>query len=381
MNNTYATEGFVLTTYDNKKASLIAPYRRYDIVSERGDGGKTTILTIDAVHPTRVERILSLLQQAYPDTEFVSDNNIIYNKKIYDYLNANPIESDAKALASEFEHMGTYVQATLTIENPILIKRDGSIHVTYYRSFADMKRNVRTTTTSSKYAARMLSIVGEKYGVEKLKHRMNLVYILRHSEVRITSDWIEVAEVMNNMNDSALCAKSCMASGNGDHFFDCNAPNYTHPDYGYEVTHPYQVFDYPGSKWEFAYLKDDEGNVVYRALIHNKCALRAFTVWGGIPYTFLQLLAERHGITIVSSWQETKAKIRLIYARERYGGVSIVLPYLDGTARRISTPAAKRGYFNIVKCGRPGNTAGRISLLKGSVTSNYLLELLEKNNG
>ena len=381
MKTTYANEDFVLTTYDNKKPTLTTPYRTYDIVSERGDGGKTTILTVDTMHPTRVERILPLLQQAYPDTEFVFDNNIIYNKKIYDYLNANPIESDAKALASEFEYMGTYVQATLTIENPILIKRDGSIHVTYYRSFADMKRNVRTTTTSSKYAARMLSIVGETYGVEKLKHRMNLMYILRHSEVRITSDWIEVAEVMNNMNDSALCAKSCMASGNGDHFFGRNAPNYTHPDYGYEVTHPYQVFDYPGSKWEFAYLKDDEGNVVYRALIHNKCALRAFTVWGGIPYTFLQLLAERHGITIVSSWQETKAKIRLIYARERCGGVSIVLPYLDGTARRISTSAAKRGYFNIVQCGRPGNTAGRISLLKGSVTSNYLLELLEKNNG
>ena len=381
MKTTYATEDFVLTTYDNKKPSLQSPYRRYDIFSERGDGGKTTILTVDAVHPMNVECILPLLQQAYPDTEFVSDSNIIYNKKIYDYLNANPIESDAKALASVFDYMGTYVQATLTIENPILIKRDGSIHVTYYRSFADMKRNVRTTTTSSKYAARMLSIAGETYGVEKLKHHMNMVYILRHSEVRITSDWIEVAEVMNNMKDRALCAESCMSAGNGDRFFDSSAPKYTHPDYGYEVTHPYQVFDYPGSKWEFAYLKDDEGNVVYRALIHNKCALRAFTFWGGIPDTFLQLLAERHGITIVSSWQETKAKIRLIYARGRWGDVSIVLPYLDGTARRISTSAAKRGYFNIVQCGRPGNTVGRISLLKGSVTSNYLLELLEKNNG
>ena len=381
MKNTYANEDFVLTTYDNKKPSLQSPYRRYDIFSERGDGGKTTILTVDTAHPMHVECILPLLQQAYPDTEFVSDSNIIYNKKIYDYLNANPIESDAKALASAFDYMGTYVQATLTIENPILIKRDGSIHVTYYRSFADMKRNVRTTTTSSKYAARMLSIAGETYSVEKLKHRMNMVYILRHSEVRITSDWIEVAEVMNNMKDRALCAESCMSSGNGDRFFDSSAPKYTHPDYGYEVTHPYQVFDYPGSKWEFAYLKDDEGNVVYRALIHNKCALRAFTFWGGIPDTFLQLLAERHGITIVSSWQETKAKIRLIYAREQWGVVSIVLPYLDGTARRISTSAAKRGYFNIVQCGRPGNTVGRISLLKGSVTSNYLLELLEKNNG
>ena len=160
------------------------------------------------MHPSRVECILSLLQQAYPDTEFVSDSNIIYNKKIYDYLKDNPIESDAKALASAFDYMGTYVQATLTIENPILIKRDGSIHVTYYRSFADMKRNVRTTTTSSKYAARMLSIAGEMYNVEKLKHRMNMVYILRHSEVRITSDWIEVAEVMNNMKDRALCAAS-----------------------------------------------------------------------------------------------------------------------------------------------------------------------------
>ena len=381
MKNTYATADYVLTTYDNKKPSLLSPYRRYDIFSERGDGGKTTILTVDTVHPSRVECILSLLQQAYPDTEFVSDSNIIYNKKIYDYLKDNPIESDAKALASAFDYMGTYVQATLTIENPILIKRDGSIHVTYYRSFADMKRNVRTTTTSSKYAARMLSIAGETYGVEKLKHRMNMVYILRHSEVRITSDWIEVAEVMNNMKDSAICASSCMSSGNGDRFFGYNAPKYTHPDYGYEVTHPYQVFDYPGSKWEFAYLKDDEGNVVYRALIHNKCALRAFTFWGGVPDTFLQLLAERHGITIISSWQETKAKIRLIYARERWGIVSIVLPYFDGTARRISTSAAKRGYFNIVQCGRPGNAVGRISLLKGSVTSNYLLELLEKNNG
>ena len=381
MKTTYATEGFVLTTYDNKKPSLLSPFRRCDIFSERGDGGKTTILTVDTVHPKRVECILPLLQQAYPDTEFVSDSNIIYNKKIYDYLNANPIESDAKALASAFDYTGTYVQATLTIENPILIKRDGSIHVTYYRSFADMKRNVRTTTTSSKYAARMLSIVGETHGVEKLKHRMNMVYILRHSEVRITSDWIEVAEVMNNMKDSALCAASCMSSGNGDRFFASSAPKYTHPDYGYEVTHPYQVFDYPDSKWEFAYLKDDEGNVIYRALIHNKCALRAFTSWGGVPDTFLQLLAERHGITIVSSWQETKAKIRLIYARERWGAVSIVLPYLDGTARRISTSAAKRGYFNIVQCGRPGNTEGRISLLKGSVTSNYLIELLEKNNG
>ena len=381
MKTTYATEDFVLTTYDNKKPSLLAPYRRYDIFSERGDGGKTTILTVDTELPMYVERILPLLQQAYPDTEFVSDSNIIYNKKIYDYLNANPIESDAKAIASAFEYMRTFVQATLTIENPILIKRDGSIHVTYYRSFADMKRNVRTTTTSSKYVARMLSIAGETYGVEKLKHRMNMVYILRHSEVRITSDWIEVAEVMNNMKDMAICASSCMSSGNGDRFFASSAPKYTHPDYGYEVTHPYQVFDYPGSKWEFAYLKDDEGNVVYRALIHNKCALRAFTFWGGIPDTFLQLLAERHGITIVSSWQETKAKIRLIYARERWGVVSIVLPYLDGTARRISTSAAKRGYFNIVQCGRPGNTVGRIKLLKGSVTSNYLLELLEKNNG
>ena len=382
MKTTYANEDYVLTTYDNKKPSLQSPFRRYDIFSERGDGGKTTILTVDAVLPERVEDILPLLQQAYPDTEFVSDSNIIYNKKIYDYLKDNPIESDAKALASAFEYMGPYVQATLTIENPILIKHDGSIHVTYYRSFADMKRNVRTTTTtSSKYAARMLSIVGETYGVEKLKHRMNMVYILRHSEVRITSDWIEVAEVMNNMKDSALCAASCMSLGYGDRFFDYNAPKYTHPDYGYEVTHPYQVFDYPGSKWEFAYLKDDEGNVVYRALIHNKCALRAYTFWGGIPDTFLQLLAERHGITIVSSWQETKAKIRLIYARERWGDVSIVLPYLDGTARRISTSAAKRGYFNIVRCGRPGNILGRISLLKGSATSNYLLELLEKNNG
>ena len=381
MKTTYANEDYVLTTYDNKKPSLQSPFRRYDIFSERGDGGKTTILTVDAVLPERVEDILPLLQQAYPDTEFVSDSNIIYNKKIYDYLKDNPIESDAKALASALDYMRIHVQATLTIENPILIKRDGSIHVTYYRSFADMKRNVRTTTTSSKYAARMLSIAGETYGAEKLKHRMNMVYILRHSEVRITSDWIEVAEVMNNMKDSALCAASCMSLGNGDRFFDYNAPKYTHPDYGYEVTHPYQVFDYPGSKWEFAYLKDDEGNVVYRALIHNKCALRAYTFWGGIPDTFLQLLAERHGITIVSSWQETKAKIRLIYARERWGDVSIVLPYLDGTARRISTSAAKRGYFNIVRCGRPGNTLGRISLLKGSATSNYLLELLEKNNG
>ena len=381
MKTTYAAEDFVLTTYDNKKPSLLSPDRRYDIFSERGDGGKTTILTVDTLHRVRVERILPLLQQAYPDTEFVSDSNIIYNKKIYDYLNANPIESDAKALASAFDYMGTYVQATLTIENPILIKHDGSIHVTYYRSFADMKRNVRTTTTSSKYAARMLSIAGETDGVEKLKHHMNMVYILRHSEVRITSDWIEVAEVMNNMKDRAICAESCMSSGNGDRFFDSSAPKYTHPDYGYEVTHPYQVFDYPGSKWEFAYLKDDEGNVIYRALIHNKCALKAYTFWGGVPDTFLQLLAERHGITIVSSWQETKAKIRLIYARERWGVVSIVLPYLDGTARRISTPAAKRGYFNIAQCGIPSNTEGSISLPKGSVTSNYLLELLEKNNG
>ena len=82
MKTTYATEDFVLTTYDNKKPSLLSPYRRYNIFSERGDGGKTTILTVDTMYPTRVKCILPLLQQAYPDTEFVSDSNRIYNKKI-----------------------------------------------------------------------------------------------------------------------------------------------------------------------------------------------------------------------------------------------------------------------------------------------------------
>ena len=357
--------------YDNGKPKMRSRKGEVAMVVARTQDGEYKFIAAAAAKSTAAAAyvVIGLFfgDDVLKCTQYYDCSGCLYNSQYLDVRDTPDCVTDA-----DMSDLPNDVAVRIVSTQPVVKRTKDGIVIEHYAKTSDVLNKRRTTTSAAKYFARATT---NQSLVHQLTQKLIKNALVYSAEVKFTNDWEQVAEIMSNIGGDSSQAKSCMTD---DFSYELGV---SHPDYGYEVTHPYQVFDYPGSKWEFAYLKDDEGNVVYRALIHNKCALRAFTFWGGVPDTFLQLLAERHGITIVSSWQETKAKIRLIYARERWGIVSIVLPYLDGTARRISTSAAKRGYFNIVQCGRPGNAVGRISLLKGSVTSNYLLELLEKNNG
>ena len=277
-------------------------------------------------------------------TQYYDCSSCLYNSQYLDVRDTSDCVTD-----DDMSELPNDVAMRIVSMQPVVKRTKDGIVIEHYAKASDVLNKRRTTTSAAKYFARATT---NQSLVHQLTQKLIKNALVYSAEVKFTNDWEQVAEIMNNIGCDSSQAKSCMT---GDFSYELGVP---HPDYGYEVTHPYQVFDYPGSKWEFAYIEDDNGSVLFRALMYDKYIVRSFGFKGSDPHLFTQRLVNDFEAHEVCGWADYPGEVLI---RKIEADYSVVCPYLDGDAGAIE-PADDSNYAVIV-----GNTSSNARNTNGVI--------------
>ena len=281
-------------------------------------------------------------------TQHYAYSGCLYNSQYLDVRDTPDCVTD-----DDMSELPNDVAMRIVSTQPVVKRTKDGIVIEHYAKASDVLNKRRTTTSVAKYFARTTT---NQSLVHQLTQKLIKNALIYSAEVKFTNDWEQVAEIMSNIGCDNSQAKSCMTDDFSDEL------GVSHPDYGYEVTHPYQVFDYPGSKWEFAYIEDDNGSVLFRALMYDKYIVRSFGFQGSDPHLFTQRLVNDFGAHEVRGWDDYPGEVLI---RKIEANHSVVCPYLDGDAGAIE-PAYDSNYAVIV-ANPPTNARSVNGVIEGYV--------------
>ena len=322
--------------YDNGKPKMRSQKGEMAMVVARTqDGEYKFIAAAAAANSPAAYVVIGLFfgDDGHKCTQYDDRSRCLYNSQYLDVRDTPDCVADDDML-----ELPNDVAMRIVSMQPVVICTKDGIVIEHYAKASDVLNKRRTTTSAAKYFARATT---NQSLVHQLTQKLIKNVLVYSAEVKFTNDWEQVAEIMNNIGCDNSQAKSCMTD---DFSYELGV---SHPDYGYKVTHPYQVFDYPGSKWEFAYIEDDNGSVLFRALMYDKYIVRSFGFQGSDPHLFTQRLVNDFGAHEVCGWDDYPGEV---FIRKIEANHSVVCPYIDGDASAIE-PAYDSDYAVIV-----GNT-------------------------
>ena len=326
----------VTLRYDNGKPKMRSQKGEVAMVVARTQDGEYKFIAAAAANSSAAAYVVIGLffgDDVHKCTQYYDCSGSLYNSQYIDVCDTPDCVTYADML-----DLPNDVAMRIISTQPVVKRTKDGIVIEHYAKASDVLNKRRTTTSAAKYFARATTNQSLVHQLTQKLIKNTLVYA---AEVKFTNDWEQVAEIMRNIGGDSSQAKSCMTDDFIDEF------GVSHPDYGYEVTHPYQVFDYPGSKWEFAYIEDDNGSVLFRALMYDKYIVRSFGFQGSDPHLFTQRLVNDFGAHEVCGWDDYPGEVLI---RKIEANHSVVCPYLDGDAGAIE-PADDSNYAVIV-----GNT-------------------------
>ena len=338
-----ATCNDVALWYDNGKPKMrLQKGEVAMVVARTQDGEYKFIAAANSIASAYVVIGLFFGDDVLKCTQYYDCSGSLYNSQYIDvYDTPDCVTYD------DMSDLPNDVAMRIVSMQPVVKRTKDGIVIEHYAKASDVLNKRRTTTSAAKFFARATTNQSLVHQLTQKLIKNTLVY---SAEVKFTNDWEQVAEIMSNIGDDSSQAKSCMTDDFSDEF------DVSHPDYGYEVTHPYQVFGYPGSKWEFAYIEDDNGSVLFRALMYDKYIARSYGFKGSDPHLFTQRLVNDFGAHEVSGWDDYPGEVLI---RKIEANHSVVCPYLDGNAGAIE-PADNSKYAVIV-----GNTTSNARTTHG----------------
>ena len=309
--------------YDNGKPKMRSQKGEGAMVVARTQDGEYKFIALAANSTTAAAAANVVIGLFFGDdvhkrTQHYGCSGCLYNSQYLDVRDTPDCVMDADML-----DLPNDVVVRIVSTQPVVKHTKDGIVIEHYAKPSDVLNKRRTTTSVAKYFARTTT---NQSLVHQLTQKLIKNELIYSAEVKFTNDWEQVAEIMNNIGCDNSQAKSCMTS---DFSYELGV---SHPDYGYEVTHPYQVFAYPGSKWEFAYIEDDNGSVLFRALMYDKYIVRSFGFQGSDPYMFTQRLVNDFEAHEVCGWADYPGEVLIRTIEVNH---SVVCPYLDGDAGAI----------------------------------------------
>ena len=331
--------------YDNGKSKMRNQNGEVAMVVARTQDGEYKFIA--AANPTATVYVVLRLffgDDVFNCTQYYDCSGSLYNSQYIDVC-----DTPDCVTYDDMSDLPNDVAMRIISTQPVVKRTKDGIVIEHYAKASDVLNKRRTTTSAAKYFARATTNQSLVHQLTQKLIKNTLVY---SAEVKFTNDWEQVAEIMSNIGCDNSQAKSCMT---GDFSYELGVP---HPDYRYEVTHPYQVFDYPGSKWEFAYIEDDNGSVLFRALMYDKYIVRSFGFQGSDPHLFTQRLVNDFEAHEVCGWADYPGEVRI---RKIEANHSVVCPYLDGDAGAIE-PSYDSNYAVIV-----GNTTSNARNANGVI--------------
>ena len=314
------------------------------VVARTQDGEYKFIAAANATATVYVVLGLFFGDDVFNCTQYYDCSGSLYNSQYIDVC-----DTPDCVTYDDMSDLPNDVAMRIISTQPVVKRTKDGIVIEHYAKASDVLNKRRTTTSAAKYFARATTNQSLVHQLTQKLIKNTLVY---SAEVKFTYDWEQVAEIMRNIGDDSSQAKSCMTDDFSDEL------GVSHPDYGYEVTHPYQVFDYPGSKWEFAYIEDDNGSVLFRALMYDKYIVRSFGFQGSDPHLFTQRLVNDFEAHEVCGWADYPGEVLI---RKIEANHSVVCPYLDGDAGAIE-PSYDSNYAVIV-----GNTTSNARNANGVI--------------
>ena len=334
--------------YDNGKPKMRSRKGEVAMVVARTQDGEYKFIAAAGASSTAAAAyvVIGLFfgDDVFKCTQYHNYSGCLYNSQYLDVRDTSDCVTDY-----DMSELPKDVAMRIISMQPVVKRTKDGIVIEHYAKASDVLNKRRTTTSAAKYFARATTNQSLVHQLTQNLIKNALVY---SAEVKFTNDWEQVAEIMNNIGCDNSQAKSCMT----DDF--SHELGVSHPDYGYEVTHPYQVFDYPGSKWEFAYIEDDNGSVLFRALMYDKYIVRSFGFQGSDPHLFTQRLVNDFEAHEVRGWADYPGEVLIRKIEANY---SVVCPYLDGDACAIE-PAYDSNYAVIV-----GNTSSNARNTNGVI--------------
>ena len=340
----------VTLRYDNGKPKMRSQKGEVAMVVARTQDGEYKFIAVATKHTAAAYVVIGLFfgNDVLKCTQYYDCSGSLYNSQYLDVRDIPDCVTNADML-----DLPNDVAVRIVSTQPVVKHTKDGIVIEHYAKTSDVLNKRRTTTSVAKYFARTTT---NQSLVHQLTQKLIKNALIYSAEVKFTNDWEQVAEIMNNIGCDNSQAKSCMT---GD--FSCEF-GVAHPDYGYEVTHPYQVFDYPDSKWEFAYIEDDNGSVLFRALMYDKYIVRSFGFQGSDPHLFTQRLVNDFEAHEVCGWDDYPGEVLI---RKIEANHSVVCPYLDGDAGAIE-PSYDSNYAVIV-ANTPPNARSVNGVIEGYV--------------
>ena len=333
--------------YDNGKPKMRSQKGEVAMVVARTQDGEYKFIAAAAVNYTAAAYVVIRLffgDDVLKCTQYYDCSGSLYNSQYIDVC-----DTPDCVTYDDMSDLPKDVAMRIVSTQPVVKRTKDGIVIEHYAKASDVLNKRRTTTSAAKYFARATT---NQSLVHELTQKLIKNALVYSAEVKFINDWEQVAEIMSNIGCDNTQAKSCMT---GDFSYELGVP---HPDYRYEVTHPYQVFDYPGSKWEFAYIEDDNGSVLFRALMYDKYIVRSFGFQGSDPHLFTQRLVNDFEAHEVCGWADYPGEMLI---RKIEANHSVVCPYLDGDAGAIE-PARDSNYAVIV-----GNTTSNARSANGVI--------------
>ena len=337
----------VTLRYDNGKPKMRSQKGEVAMVVARTQDGEYKFIAAAAANSSAAAYVVIGLffgDDVFKCTQYYDCSGCLYNSQYLDVRDTPDCVTD-----DDMSELPNDVAMRIISTQPVVKRTKDGIVIEHYAKASDVLNKRRTTTSAAKYFARATT---SQSLVHQLTQKLTKNALIYSAEVKFTNDWEQVAEIMNNIGGDSSQAKSCMTDDFSDEL------GVSHPDYGYEVTHPYQVFHYPDSKWEFAYIEDDNGSVLFRALMYDKYIVRSFGFKGSDPHLFTQRLVNDFEAHEVCGWADYPGEVLI---RKIEANHSVVCPYLDGDAGAIE-PADDSNYAVIV-----GNTTSNARNTNGVI--------------
>ena len=319
--------------YDNGKPKMRSEKGKVAMAVARTQDGEYKFIAAAAANSSAAAYVVIGLffgDDVLKCTQYYDCSGCLYNSQYIDVRDTPDCVTD-----DNMSELPNDVAMRIVSTQPVVIRTKDGIVIEHYAKASDVLNKRRTTTSAAKYFARATT---NQSLVHQLTQKLIKNALVYSAEVKFTNDWEQVAEIMRNIGDDSSQAKSCMTDDFSDEL--C----VSHPDYGYQVTHPYQVFHYPDSKWEFAYIEDDNGSILFRALMYDKYIVRSFGFQGSDPYMFTQRLVNDFEAHEVCGWADYPGEVLI---RKIEANHSVVCPYLDGDDGAIE-PADDSNYAVIV---------------------------------
>ena len=319
--------------YDNGKPKMRSEKGKVAMAVARTQDGEYKFIAAAAANSSAAAYVVIGLffgDDVLKCTQYYDCSGCLYNSQYLDVRDTPDCVTDA-----DMSDLPNDVAVRIVSTQPVVKRTKDGIVIEHYAKTSDVLNKRRTTTSAAKYFARATT---NQSLVHQLTQKLIKNALVYSAEVKFTNDWEQVAEIMRNIGDDSSQAKSCMTDDFSDEL--C----VSHPDYGYQVTHPYQVFHYPDSKWEFAYIEDDNGSILFRALMYDKYIVRSFGFQGSDPHLFTQRLVNDFEAHEVCGWADYPGEVLI---RKIEANHSVVCPYLDGDDGAIE-PADDSNYAVIV---------------------------------